>query len=184
MGACGGVDCGLQSRRGRQRGRERCGGQRAGRRLCRWSRYWWILKQDPRMTMPGVQDVQEGAAVYFDGASSRKRQVMVRLGSALDIVEDDAVVASWPFDQLRRADGTAGRLRLSCTTAAPLARLEVDDPQTMQAVIARATALDAHRGGPTHTLRIVFWSIAAVCSIVGIALYGIPLAADRLAPLV
>jgi Zn-dependent protease with chaperone function len=136
------------------------------------------------MTTQDIRDVQEGAAVYFDGASSRKRQITVRLGSELDIVEDGAVVATWPFDQIRRADGTAGRLRLSCTTAAPLARLEIDDPQTIQAVIARAIALDAHRGGPTHTLRIVFWSVAAVCSIVGIALYGIPFAADRLAPLV
>ncbi|MGH8733068.1 MAG: DUF7092 domain-containing protein, partial [Burkholderiales bacterium] len=35
-----------------------------------------------------TQDVQQGAAVYFDGASSRKHQVTLRLGSALDIVQD------------------------------------------------------------------------------------------------
>jgi hypothetical protein len=62
--------------------------------------------------------------------------------------------------------------------------LEVDDPQTMQAVIARATALRRpSRRADAHVAHRV-WSIAAVCSIVGIALYGIPLAADRLAPLV
>lgn len=131
-----------------------------------------------------MQDVQEGTAVYFDGSSSRKRQVTLRLDAGLAIVEDGAVVATWPYDQLRRADGTVGRLRLSCTTAPPLARLEIDDAPTVQAVIDRATALDVHRSGPGHTWRIVFWSIAAACSIVGIAIYGIPLVADRLAPLV
>ncbi len=94
------------------------------------------------------------------------------------------MVATWPFDQIRRADGTVGRLRLSCTTAPPLARLEIEDAPTMQAVIARATALDVHHRGAGHTWRIVFWSMAAIGSIVGIAIYGIPLVADRLAPLV
>lgn len=131
-----------------------------------------------------VQDVQEGAAVYFDGASSRKRQVTLRLGAGLDIVEDGVVVATWPFDQIRRADGSAGRLRLSCTSAPPLARLEIDDPATMQAVTARCGALDIDRGGPAHTVRIVVWSAAAIASILGIVIYGIPLVADRLAPLV
>ncbi len=54
----------------------------------------------------------------------------------------------------------------------------------MQAVIARASKLDADRGGPKHTFRIVFWSVAVVCSILVIVIYGIPLAADRLAPLI
>ena len=57
-----------------------------------------------------MQDVQEGPAVYFDGASSRKHQVTLRLGSALDIVEDGAVVATWPFgrDPPRRRRRPAG----------------------------------------------------------------------------
>lgn len=131
-----------------------------------------------------MQDVQEGAAVYFDGASSRKRQVTLRLGSGLDIVEDGAVAASWPFGDIRRADGAAGRLRLSCTSAAPLARLEIDDPATIAAVVARSGALDVDRGGPAHTWRIVFWSAGAIASILGIVVLGLPIVADRLAPLV
>jgi hypothetical protein len=113
-----------------------------------------------------MQNVQEGPAVYFDGASSGKRQVTLRFGSGLDVVEDGAVVATWPFDQIRRADGTAGRLRLGCASAAPLARIEIDDGPTMEAVIARCAALDVDRGGPAHTARIVFWSAAAIASIV------------------
>ena len=132
-----------------------------------------------------MQDVHEGAAVYFDGASSRKHQVTLRLGTALEIVEDGAVVATWPLEAIRRADGsTVSRLRLSCTAAAPLARLEIEDTATIAAVTARSSALDVGRGGRRHTARIVFWSAAAVASIVAMMVYGIPLIADRLAPLV
>jgi Zn-dependent protease with chaperone function len=131
-----------------------------------------------------MQDVQESQAAYFDGASSRKRQVALRLDAGLAIVEDGVVVATWPFDDIRRADSPAGRLRLSCTSAPQLARLEIDDHATIQAIIARAPKLDADRGGPKQTFRIVSWSVAAICSILVIAIYGIPLAADRLAPLV
>src|SRR5262245_19682410 len=113
---------------------------------------------DGRMT---TQDVQEGAAVYFDGAASRKHQVTLRLSSALDMLRGGAGIATWPFDKLRAADGRSDRLRLSSLSAPPLARLEIDDPGTAQAVIARCTALDVHRGGPNHTLRIVIWSAAA-----------------------
>jgi Zn-dependent protease with chaperone function len=131
-----------------------------------------------------MQDVQEGAAVYFDGASSRKHQVTLRFGTGLDIVEDSAVIATWPFDAIRRVDGPSGRLRLSCKSAPPLARIEVADPAVIAAVTARSMALDADRGGPRQTLRIVGWSAAAIGSIVLIAIYGIPFIADRLAPVV
>jgi Zn-dependent protease with chaperone function len=134
------------------------------------------------MTMQ--DDVREDRASYFDGATSRKRQVTLRIDSALELVEDGAMVATWPFDDIRRVDSPAGRLRLSCTSAPPLARLEIDDTATIEAVIARSPKLDADRGGPKHTFRIVFWSVAAVCSILMIVIYGIPLAADRIAPLV
>lgn len=131
-----------------------------------------------------TQTVQEGPAVYFDGTSSRKRQVTLRLGASLEIVEDGVVVAAWPFDAVRRADGAAGRLRLSCTSAPALARLEVDDQATAAALIALCPALDVDRGGPRQTVRIVFWSAAAIASIVAIVIYGIPILADQLAPLV
>src|SRR5262245_36093143 len=131
-----------------------------------------------------TQDAQEGAAVYFDGASSRKHQVTLRLGSHLDIVENGAVVGTWPFETIRRADAAANRLRLGSTSAAPLARIEIDDPATIDAVIRHCPALDVDRGGPAHTWRIVFWSAAAIASILGIVVYGLPIIADRLAPLV
>jgi predicted Zn-dependent protease len=123
-------------------------------------------------------------AVYFDGTSSRKRRVTLRLGSDLEIVEDGAVIATWPFDSIRRVDGPPDLLRLSSVSARPLARLDVSDAETAGELRVRTTSLDVGAGGPSQTGRIVFWSIAAVCSIVAVAVFGIPIAADRLAPLV
>jgi Zn-dependent protease with chaperone function len=121
-------------------------------------------------------------AIYFDGTSSRKRRVTVKLGDGLELIEDGGVVAAWPFDSVRRVDGPAGLLRLSSAAAKPLARLEIGDPAAIETVMSRCGSLDA--GGARQTGRIVFWSIAAVSSIVAVVIYGIPLAADRLAPLI
>jgi len=121
------------------------------------------------------------AGIFYDGSSNRKRRVQLRVSERLDIVEDGTVIASWPYETMRRADGHTG-LRLRNEQAPPLARLEVEDAAAAQAIRARCTALDlAER---RQTGRIVGWSLAAACSIVLMALYGIPYAADRLAPLV
>ena len=127
---------------------------------------------------------QTGPAVYFDGTSNRKRRVALRMAAGLDIIEDGAVVDTWPYDRIRRADGAHSLLRLACVSALPLARLEIEDAATAQALIPHCASLDVGRGGSAQTWRIVFWSAAAVCSIVAVVLYGIPFAADRLAPLV
>lgn len=121
-------------------------------------------------------------AVYFDGTSNRKRAVTLRLGDALEIVEDGAAVAAWPYADVRRADGRKA-LRLQCVTALPLARLEIADADAAAQLVARLPNLEAGRGA-TQTGRIVAWSLAAAVSIVLVTIYGIPLLADRLAPLV
>ncbi|MFZ5693596.1 MAG: M48 family metallopeptidase [Pseudomonadota bacterium] len=125
---------------------------------------------------------QEICGVFYDGTSNRKRSVTLRFGDALEIVEDGAVIATWPYADVRRADGRKG-LRLLCTSALPLARLEIADPEAAAAISVRLPQLDAGRG-PAQTGRIVAWSLAAAVSIVLVTIYGIPLLADRLAPLV
>jgi Zn-dependent protease with chaperone function len=125
----------------------------------------------------------DGNAFFFDGRSNRKRSVTLRLGDGLEIVERNAVVGVWPYDDLRRVDGPSNTLRLSSLSALPLARLETGDAALHAAIIAHCASLDAGHVG-RHTGRIVFWSLAALCSIVVLSYYGIPAAADRLAPLV
>jgi Zn-dependent protease with chaperone function len=121
---------------------------------------------------------------FFDGLSSRKRRVTLRLADGLDILENEVVVATWPYADVRRADGPASKFRLSCVSAAPLARLDIDDAATAEAVAARCASLDVGSPHARHTWRIVGWSLAAICSILAVTFFGIPYAADRLAPLI
>ena len=128
--------------------------------------------------------VHQGPAFYFDGRTNRKRPVTLRLGAGVEIVEQDRMIDIWPYGEVRRADGPPNVLRLSCVAALPLARLEIADEATQTAIVAHCAALDAVSQGRIGTGRIIFWSLAAVCSIIGLAVFGIPYAADRLAPFV
>jgi Zn-dependent protease with chaperone function len=123
-------------------------------------------------------------AVFLDGRSNRKRSVTLRFADQLDIVENEVTVERWPYDRIRRADGPPQLLRLSCDTALPLARLETVDAATQEAIAAHCKFLNAGHAAPAQTWRVVLWSLAAVASILGLTWFGIPLAADRLAPLV
>jgi len=128
-------------------------------------------------------------AIFFDGLSSRRRQVMLSLGDALEIAElsDPQVcgtVTRWTYDEIRRADSPAGILRLTSTSAPPLARLEIRDAAFAADIIARCSRLDEHQTTGRGVAKIVGWSVAAAVSIVCVVLFGVPLAADRLAPLV
>lgn len=134
-----------------------------------------LADEDDRLPRP---------AVFFDGASNRRRQVAVALRDELEIAEDGGPPTRWPYDGIRRADGPAGILRLACTAAPPLSRLEIRDAKLAREVSARCPRLDEHRIGRRGVAKIVGWSVAAAVSIVAVVLFGVPLAADRLAPLV
>ncbi len=75
-------------------------------------------------------------------------------------------------------------LRLASTSAPPLARLEIRDAALAADVTARCMRLDEHQTSRRGVAKIVGWSVAAAVSIVCVVLFGVPLAADRLAPLV
>ncbi|MDH6260624.1 M48 family metallopeptidase [Bradyrhizobium sp. BR13661] len=128
-------------------------------------------------------------AIFFDGLSSRRRQVMLTLADALEIaelseVEAGSLVTRWAYDEIRRADSPPGILRLTSTAAPPLARLEIRDAAFAADIAARCPRLDEHRTTGRGVAKIVGWSVAAAVSIVCVVLFGVPLAADRLAPLV
>lgn len=122
--------------------------------------------------------------IFFDGVSSRRRQVTLTFGDALEIVEQNGAPALWAYADIRRADGPAGILRLASTSAPPLARLEIRDAALAADVTARCMRLDEHQTSRRGVAKIVGWSVAAAVSIVCVVLFGVPLAADRLAPLV
>ena len=129
----------------------------------------------------------QATGVFFDGASNRRRVVTVRLGATLEFGEDGGLPTRWPYVGLRRLDSAPGQLRLACANAPELARLELRDADFIAGLLARSGALDrsvdadAGRGGAG---RIVALSLAAAASILVTAIYGVPLVAGALAPLV
>jgi Zn-dependent protease with chaperone function len=132
----------------------------------------------------GAAPASGQAAILFDGVSSRRREVTLALGDALEIGEAGEATTRWAYADIRRADSPAGLLRLACTSAPPLARLEIRDETLAREVEARCPRLDEHQTSRKGVAKIVGWSLAAAASIVGIVMFGVPLAADRLAPLV
>jgi Zn-dependent protease with chaperone function len=124
------------------------------------------------------------SAIYFDGTSSRRHAVTLGFNGELQIRADESRLAAWPYADIRRADSPSGTLRLTCRTAPVLARLEIRDTSVATDLISRCTRLDEDLPDQRGIARIVGWSIAAAVSIVAVIWFGVPLAADRLTPLV
>ena len=127
---------------------------------------------------------QDRGSIFYDGTSSRRHSVELVLRDRLEIGENGAFLAAWPLADIRRVDGAAGVLRLSCASAPPLARLEIRDTALAEAINFRCPHLDDNAVGRRGVTAIIGWSIAATVSIVAVIWFGLPLAADRLAPLV
>jgi Zn-dependent protease with chaperone function len=125
------------------------------------------------------------ASIYFDGVSNRRHLVTIRLNDhGLDLIEDGLGTAAWAYSDLRAVSAPAGTLRLACTSSLPLARLEVRDPELQRAIQGRGLQPDRPTTTAAQNGKIVFWSLAAVASLVLVTLYGIPFIAERLTPLV
>jgi Zn-dependent protease with chaperone function len=135
---------------------------------------------EPEAVSPGPPRT----AIFFDGSSSRRHAVTLGLNDRLDIDADQQRLAAWAYDDIRRADSPSGTLRLTCLTAPALARLEIRDPALAAELTSRCTRLDQDLPGQRGVGKIIGWSIAAAVSIVGVVWFGVPLAADRLTPLV
>jgi Zn-dependent protease with chaperone function len=132
----------------------------------------------------GASPPQDRVSIFYDGTSSRRHTVQLALRDRLDISENGTVIAAWPFADIRRVDGVAGTLRLSCQSAPALARLEVRDTAIGEALSFRCPHLKDNAVGRRGVTAIIGWSVAAAVSIVAVVWFGLPYAADRLAPLV
>ena len=124
-------------------------------------------------------------SVFFDGRSNHKHVVNLAFTDRLEIVAsgapDGALLARWPYDAVRRVDGPDGVLRLACTAAPPLARLELRDAAEKVNVLRLCRTLDGPGSAASVPVwRIVAASLAAAAAIIGMAWFGMPLLADRL----
>jgi Zn-dependent protease with chaperone function len=132
---------------------------------------------------PVVQH-EPASAFYFDGTSNRRHTVRLGFGKELEIAEDGVAPVLWSYDDIRQADSPACTLRLMCQSAPALARLEIRDAALAAELTSRCTRLRENRIDGRAIGKIVGWSVAALVSIVVLVLFALPLAADRLAPLV
>ncbi|MGD9544067.1 MAG: M48 family metallopeptidase [Methylocystis sp.] len=125
-------------------------------------------------------------AIYFDGLVNKKRRVTLIFGDALEICEDGGLLSTWAYADVRRIQAPAEAMRLQAIGAAELAYLDIRDGEAQREVERRCPTLasDAALRVDGSALKIVAWSLAATVSIVGLIWFGMPFAADRLAPLV
>jgi Zn-dependent protease with chaperone function len=126
----------------------------------------------------------DSASIFYDGTSSRRHQVQLVVNDRLEISENGTTLAVWAFADIRRADTAIGILRLSCVSAPQLARLEVRDSALGAILISHCPHLHTNAPGRHGVAAIVGWSLAATMSIAAVIWFGLPYAADRLAPLV
>jgi Zn-dependent protease with chaperone function len=110
--------------------------------------------------------------------------VALKLTDRCEILDGEDVIASWPYADIRRADGPTGTLRLMCLSAPLLARLEIRDVAQAGELEHRCPSLDADLPGARGVMVIIGWSVAALVSIVLMVMFVLPLAADRLTPLI
>lgn len=123
-------------------------------------------------------------AIFFDGVTSRRRHVALRFGAAaLDIETEGETLAVWSYDEIRRVDRPGFVLRSEARGAPEFARLELLDQRHQTETLARCGFLGGSTP-PSSTRKIAGWSLAATASVAAMVWFGIPLAADRIAPLV
>jgi predicted Zn-dependent protease len=134
--------------------------------------------------MPSVR------ATYYDGIVSRRQDVEISLhpqGLAI-FSAGGTLLTTWPYADIRRIEGFRGtglavtRLEPG-STAEP--RLEIEDAGVAADLAARAPlTLTGAAGTRKERRAVVVWALAAVVSLLGLAYWGLPAIAGRIAPLV
>jgi Zn-dependent protease with chaperone function len=126
-----------------------------------------------------------GTAIFYDGSTSNRREVAVEIAS--DAIEvrgpGGCLKARWHFADIAPLTTQSGVLRVGLANAKTTARLEIHDQALATALLARANPAD--RTGLTDRatrLKVVGFSLAAIAALIGRAVWGVPVLADRIAP--
>jgi len=128
-----------------------------------------------------------GPAIFFDGVTSARRTVIADLGlTALAICASTGeTLAEWRHGDLVAYSAPDGVLRLGLAKSSVPARLEIHDGDLAAAFTARIGHVQQFGAvAAGTTVKVVGWSLAAVASALAVALFGIPAAVERAAPLV
>jgi Zn-dependent protease with chaperone function len=128
--------------------------------------------------------ITSGPGIYFDGVTSAQHQVTVELAPAgLQIrSSNDAVLAQWGYGEIEARSAPDNVLRIGLACSPVLARLEIRDAALAAAIDDHSIPVD--RSGKTERrgrAKVVAWSIAAVVSLLLVAVFAVPAIATRLA---
>lgn len=118
---------------------------------------------------------------WFDGRSAEPHAVTLRLGDRLEI-SGPGVHRDWNLIDLRAGEAQAPLLRLGI--AGDPGQVETVDAAFAALLSARCPELRKRSGERGRTWRLVVWSLAAGISVLLAVLFGLPVAAGFLAPLV
>jgi Zn-dependent protease with chaperone function len=129
-----------------------------------------------------------GPAYYFNGVTSTRHDVIVEAAaSGLRIIDagERHVIDDWNYADLRARSAPDGVMRLGRRGEVALARIEVRDAALATVIEERAPSLD--RGGAADRRlrrRVVVLSLIAIASVVLTALFGMPVLANKIAPMI
>jgi Zn-dependent protease with chaperone function len=136
--------------------------------------------------MPGATEPpNSGAGIYFDGVTSTRRDVVVKLATASLQISglDGHSWAQWPYDDIEELTAPDSILRLGRRGSATLERLEIRDPAFAAAIDARAAHVDRTGAGQRREhMRVIVWTVGATASLLLVAWFGVPAIAARLTP--
>jgi Peptidase family M48 len=126
-----------------------------------------------------------GTGIFYDGITSNRREVAVEIaGDAIEVRGPGGCLkARWYFADIAPLAASTGILRIGLANAKTTARLEINDQALATALLAHANPAD--RTGLTDRatrMKVVGFSLAAIATLVGGAVWGVPLLADRIAP--
>ncbi len=131
--------------------------------------------------------VKAGPAIFYDGQTSVRHPVTVELDAANVNVRsvEGHILAQWPHSELEQLDAPDGMLRLGKVGSAVLARLDVRDPALAAAIDDLALSVDQTGAVQRRGRRkVIVWSLAATASLLAVGVFGVPVLADLLAPVV
>jgi Zn-dependent protease with chaperone function len=126
-----------------------------------------------------------GSGIFYDGVTSARHEVAVDLGS--DDVRISAaqgeMLARWRLADIAALATPQGVLRIGPGRGKADARLEIHDAALAAALLLRTGRYDSTGLTDRRTrIKVVAWSLAAIVTLIGGAIWGVPLLADRTAP--
>jgi Zn-dependent protease with chaperone function len=126
-----------------------------------------------------------GTGIFYDGLTSDRHKVTVEVVDGVIVVTamDGTVKARWRLGEVYPLATSNEVLRLGLAHAEVAARLEILDPALAAAVLSHLKETD--RSGLTDRrtrFKVVAYSLAAIATLAGGALWGVPLLAERIAP--